>query len=135
MGAALDNCGYSRVPIALARQRLLTSTFQYYRLKDPSRGPAGGFIYERKQNRSGEELGGLVPRITLKSIANAEQPKLETLVDRPAVNDKITRISGPFVVEAIVAPVQPLYEAGAMSARGLADGTSHIDRMTEVLRL
>src|SRR5579872_7314321 len=32
----------SRVPLALARQRLLTSTFDYYELRDPSRGPAGG---------------------------------------------------------------------------------------------
>src|ERR1700683_970819 len=38
----------SRVPLALARQRLLTATFPYYELKEPSRGPAGGFVYRRK---------------------------------------------------------------------------------------
>jgi adenine-specific DNA-methyltransferase len=36
----------SRVPLALARQRLLTATFLYYQLKDESRGPGGGFHYE-----------------------------------------------------------------------------------------
>ena len=48
----------SRVPLALARQRLLTATFLYYQLKDESRGPAGGFVYLRKQNRKGDEKGG-----------------------------------------------------------------------------
>src|SRR3990172_862990 len=40
----------SRVPLALARQRLLTATFPYYQLKDEGRGPVGGFVYKRKQN-------------------------------------------------------------------------------------
>ena len=35
----------SRVPLALARQRLLTATFKYYELHEPSRGPASGFVY------------------------------------------------------------------------------------------
>ena len=33
----------SRVAIALARQRLLTGSFDYYELKDSSKGIAGGF--------------------------------------------------------------------------------------------
>jgi adenine-specific DNA-methyltransferase len=36
-------CDTSRVPLALARQRLLTATFDYYKLKDEARGPSGGF--------------------------------------------------------------------------------------------
>ena len=47
----------SRVAVALARQRLLTGTFEYYKLKDESKGIAGGFI-----NKT-------VPHIELKSIA------------------------------------------------------------------
>jgi hypothetical protein len=43
-------------------------------LKTPSQGPAGGFVYEHKKNRKGEEVGGLVSRITLKSIANNSFP-------------------------------------------------------------
>ncbi|MDQ3673080.1 MAG: site-specific DNA-methyltransferase, partial [Gemmatimonadota bacterium] len=62
----------SRVPLALARQRLLTATFPWYELKDDARGPAGGFVYKRKQNAKGEEVGGIVPHVTLKSIANDE---------------------------------------------------------------
>ena len=95
----------SRVPLALARQRLLTATFPYYNLKVPQSGPAGGFVYERKQNRKGEEVGGLVPHITLKSIANDEPPAVEVLVDRPQEVPGVTRVTGPFVVEASIAPV------------------------------
>ena len=51
----------SRVPLALARQRLLTATYPYYELRDDQRGPAGGFMYKRKQNKKGEEVGGIVP--------------------------------------------------------------------------
>ena len=70
----------SRVAVALARQRLLTGSFNYYELQDESKGVASGFI-----NKT-------VPHITLKDIAQnaaldpifaAHEPilqeKLETL--------------------------------------------------------
>jgi adenine-specific DNA-methyltransferase len=53
----------SRVPLALARQRLLTATFSWYELQAESRGPASGFVYKRRQNKNGEEVGGIVPHI------------------------------------------------------------------------
>ena len=92
----------SRVPLALARQRLLTATFHWYELKDEARGPAGGFVYKRKQNNKGEEVGGIVPHVTLKSIANNEPPDEEVLVDRPETENRITRVTGPFCVEATI---------------------------------
>ena len=92
----------SRVPLALARQRLLTATFPYFELKEEARGPAGGFVYRRKQNSKGEDVGGIVPHVTLKSIANAEPPDEEVLVDRPEENGKLTRVSGPFTFEATI---------------------------------
>ena len=52
-------CDTSRVPVALARQRMLTGTFDFFRLQEPERGPAGGFEYRRRQNRKGEEVGGI----------------------------------------------------------------------------
>lgn len=124
----------SRVPLALARQRLLTATFPYYELKSPQAGPAGGFVYQRKQNRKGEEIGGLVPHITLKSIANDEPPAMEVLVDRPEEVSGITRVAGPFVVEAAIAPVQPLHPAGNGETVVGSDAATHVQRMTEVLR-
>lgn len=156
-------CDTSRVPLALARQRLLTSTFPYFELRDSQSGPQSGFVYKRKQNRKGEEVGGLVPHITLKSIANDQAPAMEVLVDRPEVNDKVTRVAGPFVVEATIAPAQTVeFDEGAPAqsaaqtldaALGDADAANgglplqvaepagrytdpatHIERMTQVLR-
>ena len=124
----------SRVPLALARQRLLTATFPYYELKSPQTGPSGGFVYKRKQNRKGEEIGGLVSHITLKSIANDEPPAMEVLVDRPEEVSGVTRVAGPFVVEATIAPVQPLEVSGDGEAVASGDAATHIQRMTEVLR-
>jgi adenine-specific DNA-methyltransferase len=129
-------CDTSRVPLALARQRLLTSTFPYYQLKEPKIGPAGGFVYRRKQNKKGDEVGGLVPHITLKSIAKDEQPATEVLVDRPEEIGDITRVSGPFVVEATIAPAQSAGYPGDAEL-GVATGSdlaTHIERMTQVLR-
>lgn len=124
----------SRVPLALARQRLLTATFPYFELKSPQSGPAGGFTYKRKQNRKGEEIGGLVPHITLKSIANDESPAMEMLVDRPEQVTGVTRVAGPFVVEATIAPVQPIEFAGDGETIAGSDAAAHIQRMTELLR-
>jgi adenine-specific DNA-methyltransferase len=125
----------SRVPIALARQRLLTSTFPWYKLKNPTKGPAGGFIYERKKNRKGEEIGGLVPRITLKSIANDEEPTMEVLVDRPEISEKITRVCGPFTVEATIQAAMTFEDDARHLRQDSADNPRvFLDRMIEVLR-
>lgn len=92
----------SRVPLALARQRLLTATFDYYELNDEKRGPASGFVYKRHQNAKGEEVGGIVPHVTLGSIATNEPPGEEVLVDRPEIKTGIVRVTGPFTVEATI---------------------------------
>jgi adenine-specific DNA-methyltransferase len=55
------------------------------------------------------------------------------LVDRPEEASDVTRVSGPFVVEAVVAPVQPL-ESGGDGNAVQSDVSTHIQRMTEVLR-
>ena len=136
LGRKWITCDTSRVPIALARQRLLTATFIWYRLKEPSKGPAGGFVYERKQNRRGEEIGGLVPRITLKTIANGEDPVVIRVVDRPEVNKKITRVCGPFTVEATIQAAMSM-EEDAPEQAALPQSSSpraYLDRMIEVLR-
>ncbi|WP_322799304.1 DNA methyltransferase, partial [Thermoflexus sp.] len=68
-------CDTSRVALAIARQRLMTAKFDYYELRDPECGPAGGFIYET------------VPHITLESIArnteiDAIAEKYQPQIDR-----------------------------------------------------
>ena len=130
-------CDTSRVPIALARQRLLTSAFEFYSLSEPERGPAGGFKYQRKQNQKGEEVGGIVPHITLKSIARNEPAKEEVLFDRPEKDGNVTRVSGPFCIEATI-PTPVDWDGDGKEDSG--DSTAidayadHIERMIEVLQ-
>ena len=125
----------SRVPLALARQRLLTATYPWYELQDEHRGPASGFKYERRQNRKGEEVGGIVPHITLESIANDELPTEEMLVDLPEKNSAITRVTGAFCFEATL-PVASDGEAkeGPANQTVMNEDASFADRMLEVLR-
>ncbi|MGH7087313.1 MAG: hypothetical protein ACREFQ_00250, partial [Stellaceae bacterium] len=124
----------SRVPLALARQRVLTATFPYYELKDEARGPAGGFVYKRRRNKKGEEIGGIVPHVTLKSIANDEPPDEEVLVDRPETIDSIVRVAGPFTVEATIPSPLDLEPERESEPDGGRDYTNYIERMLEVLR-
>ena len=86
-------CDTSRIAIAIARQRLLTADYEYYKLADIERGIDGGFVYKT------------VPHVTLKSIANDEEPSREILYDQPEVEKKKVRVTGPFTVEAVPSPV------------------------------
>ena len=124
----------SRVPLALARQRLLTATFKYHELKEPARGPAGGFVYKEKKNKKGEHVGGIVPHITLGSIANGEPPKYEVLVDRPEPVEGITRVCGPFVFEATIPTASNFDGESPPQDPQQDDVQDFITRMIEVLR-
>jgi adenine-specific DNA-methyltransferase len=86
-------CDTSRVAVALAKKRLMTAVFDYYKLAHPEQGVGSGFVYKT------------VPHVTLKSIANDEPPEQETLYDQPEIDKNIVRVSGPFTVEALPAPV------------------------------
>jgi adenine-specific DNA-methyltransferase len=125
----------SRVPLALARQRLLTATFPWFQLQDESRGPIGGFVYRRRKNRKGEEVGGIVPHVTLKSIANDEPPQEEVVVNRPEEDSSITRVTGPFAVEATIPTPQNLNETKSEQVvqDPTSDGSFSV-RMLEILR-
>jgi adenine-specific DNA-methyltransferase len=123
----------SRVPLALARQRLLTATYPYHELKDEPRGPAGGFVYKRKQNQKGEEVGGIVPHVTLKSIANNQPPDEEVLVDRPEQDKSITRVTGPFCFEATI-PTPIDWDATRPTDSVGTEDASFTERMIEILR-
>ena len=85
-------CDTSRVALTLAKQRLMTAQFDYYKLAHPHEGVSSGFDYKT------------VPHITLKSIANNEPPGTETLYDQPYKDNKKSRVTGPFTVEAVPAP-------------------------------
>jgi adenine-specific DNA-methyltransferase len=125
----------SRIPLALARQRLLTATFSYYQLADEKRGPIGGFNYKRRQNSRGEEVGGIVPHVTLDSIAKDETAEEEVLVDLPEVEPTVTRVSGPFTVEGTIPPpIEMRSHSGGADEVAIESDGKFADRILEVLR-
>ena len=128
-------CDVSRVPLALARQRLLTATFPWYQLRDGN-SPASGFIYQRKQNKKGEEVGGIIPHITLGSIANNELPTEEILVDRPESDNSIVRVCSPFTIEGTIPPPVDMdgEEPPETEKVEIGSSGSYEDRMLEILR-
>ncbi len=87
----------SRIAVNIAKQRLITAVFPYYKMYDEKGNIRQGFIYKT------------VPHITLKSLANDEPPATETLYDQPEVEKKVLRVSGPFTVETLqnFEPINP----------------------------
>jgi adenine-specific DNA-methyltransferase len=111
-------CDTSRVAVALAKQRLMTSFFNYYQLAYPTDGVGSGFVYK------------MVPHVTLESIANNEPITYESLYDQPNIDKSKARIAGPFTVEAVPSPT-------SRSLDELADDTASddsISRSGETLR-
>jgi len=128
----------SRVPMALARQRLLTATFDYYELTDEKRGPAGGFVFLPEQKtKNPKSIGpGIVPHVKLEDIANNDSPKSEVLVDRPEIKSGIVRVTGPFTLEATI-PTPVDFEGDGIEDRGAGAAEEHanfVSRMIEILR-
>ncbi len=123
----------SRVPLALSRERVLAATFPWFVLRDEKLGPGEGFRYSRRKDRAGREVGGIVPHIQLGDIANGETGRERVVVDRPDEDSSITRISGPFVVEATLPTPQQLTDEHT-SAVPQDEPSDHVARMIEVLR-
>jgi adenine-specific DNA-methyltransferase len=61
-------CDTSRVAVTLAKQRLMTASYDYFELRYPHEGLKGGFVYKT------------VPHVTLKSIAN--NPEIDEIYDQ-----------------------------------------------------
>lgn len=113
-------CDTSRVAITLAKQRLMTANFDYYQLAYPEEGVGSGFKYNK------------VPHITLKSIANNEIPPEEILIDKPVPDNKRQRVTGPFTLEAVPAPVATSFEEVDAAETNEADNS--VSRTGETLR-
>lgn len=125
----------SRVPLALAKQRLVTATYEFFALRSEANGPASGFLYSRRKNNKGEEIGGVVPHLTLGSLANGDAPKEEILVDRPDEVRGITRVTGPFCVEATIpTPLDLDGDGEPDDGSDLEERTSFVERMLDTLR-
>jgi adenine-specific DNA-methyltransferase len=81
----------SRIALNIAKKRLTTALFPYYKTFDDSENPniRRGFVYKK------------VPHITLKALANDLPFDEETLYDQPEEDKKRIRVSGPFTVETL----------------------------------
>src|SRR5207248_6086222 len=106
-----------------AKQRLMTGVFHYYELAHPDEGVASGFRYKT------------VSHITLKSIANNEPAAQETLYDQLYIDNSKTRVTGPFTVEAVPAPmVKSIDEIDDGERRPIHKADESIARSGETLR-
>jgi adenine-specific DNA-methyltransferase len=95
-------CDTARVAITLAKQRLMTASFDYYVLRYPQEGLKGGFMYKT------------VPHVTLKSIAN--NPDIDAIYERmhPAIKAALGELNAALKA-APPAPLRPFqgYRKGA----------------------
>ena len=78
----------SRVALALARQRLLTGSFDYYRFKDESKGVTGGFINKRAPHIM---LKSISQNVALDPIFAKHEPILEEKLD--ALNRALAEVT------------------------------------------
>ena len=115
-------CDTSRVAVTLAKQRLMTAVFDYYRLAHEQEGVGSGFVYKT------------VPHVTLKSIANNEPPAQETLYDQPLIDNSKARVAGPFTVEAVPAPMVKSPEELISDDTAAVPGDESVSRSGETLR-
>ncbi len=86
-------CDTSRIALTIAKQRLMSSTFSYYKLSVPTEGIGSGLVYKT------------VPHITLRSLVSSETSPTESLYDQPIIDNNKVRVTGPFTVEAVPAPL------------------------------
>ena len=101
-------CDTSRVAITLAKQRLMTASFDYFALRYPHEGLKGGFIYKT------------VPHVTLKSIAN--NPEIDAIYERlhPGIDSALAALNAAL---AATPPANPFtVTEGARKGQMLALG-------------
>ena len=87
------SCDTSRVAVAIARQRMMTANYDYYRLAHTDEGVGSGFQYRS------------VADVSARTLAYGEPAKAVTLHDEPNLDRSKARVTGPFTVEAVPAPV------------------------------
>ena len=87
-------CDTSTVAVAVARQRLTTAMYPFWKINDQDGvghshyDPAGGFVYER------------VPYVSAAHLAYDRPPAYTELVDRPQAAAGVIRVCSSFTVES-----------------------------------
>ncbi len=87
LGRRWITCDTSRVAMNVARQRLLSGTFEHYKTRNGT--VSSGFRYRT------------VPHVTPKSLAYDLEPEQIELVDQPEIEKGVVRVCGPFEVMTV----------------------------------
>ena len=120
LGRRWITCDTSRVALTLAKQRLMTASFDYFELKYPNEGLKGGFIYKS------------IPHVTLKSIANNSE--IREIHARSANEIKELLV----VINAHYKSDQELTEEGYPFAIDLENSSNelieYVEKITKVIR-
>ena len=94
-------CDTSQVAVSLARIRLMSSVFDYYKLKSEADGVCGGFQYETIERKTIKSIAGITEG---EEDDKESEHQHETLYDKPLVDDSKKRVSGPFTLESASPP-------------------------------
>jgi adenine-specific DNA-methyltransferase len=122
MGRRWITVDTSRLALALARERLLTSKFDYYELLDPERGVDAGLKYAS------------FTWVTASAIGYGERPDEIALVDEPRVHRDKIRVSGPFTVEALSRYSENPFDGQVDEAAGVEATADHVWALLDALR-
>ena len=130
----------SRIPIALARQRVLSSVHNWWVLSDSQEGvrleaeytrtspkqpntnsvdPSAGFVYKR------------VPYVSAATLAYDLPPSFTYLVDRPHCQKGIKRIASPFTIESL----SPYRTVSVSQYENIVSASASHDSIEEALRV
>ena len=89
LGRKWITCDSSRVALNLARKRIMTEVYDFYKFKNPAEGLSGGILYNE------------VKKIEPALLAEGHTGKTETIYLEPQIDKSLKRVTGPFTVEAV----------------------------------
>ena len=113
-------CDTSRVALALARQRLMTAVFDYYKLAWPDEGVGSGFRYKS------------VPKVSPSTLIDDSPLSSIFLYDQPEKDTSRARVTGPFTMEAVPSPTVRMIDDVGPENPSVADES--VSRSGETLR-
>ncbi len=121
-GRRWATCDTSRVSMVIARQRLMTAHFDYYELAYPDEGVGSGFRYRT------------VETVSARTLAYDEPAKRIALYDQPRSTANKARVTGPFTVEAVPAPMVKPLEEEAPEEKAAWEADESVARSGETIR-
>ncbi len=114
----------SRVALAIARERLLTTKYDFYELADPARGIDGGLNYANFPWVRASDLG-----------YDNEGVEEVVLYDQPVILKDRVRVTGPFTVEALSrCGINPMADTTTHDPSPVTATNDHIEVLLDALR-